>query len=69
LLQKALAINPNGIDPNYFYGEFLVETGKASEAIPYLERALKAPPRPGREVADAGRREEANTLLARARGG
>ena len=69
LLQKALAINPNGIDPNYFYGEFLVETGKVSEAIPYLERALKAPPRPGREVADAGRREEATALLTRARGG
>ena len=69
LLQKALAINPNGIDPNYFYGEFLVETGKAGEAIPYLERALKAAPRPGREVADAGRREEATALLARARGG
>ena len=69
LLQKALAINPKGIDPNFFFGEFLLETGKADEAIPYLERALKAPARPGREIADAGRREEATALLARARVG
>lgn len=63
LLQKALAVNPQGIDPNYFYGEFLFEQGKPAEAIVYLERALQAPARPGREVADAGRREEARKLL------
>jgi tetratricopeptide (TPR) repeat protein len=67
LLQKALAINPTGIDPNYFYGEYLIETGKAAEAVPYLERALAAPARPGRELADSGRREEAKALLAKAR--
>jgi tetratricopeptide (TPR) repeat protein len=67
LLQKALAINPTGIDPNFFYGEYLVETGKPREAVTYLERALQAPARPGREVADAGRREEVKALLDRAR--
>lgn len=67
LLKQALAINPNGIDPNYFYGEFLVESNRATEALPYLERALKAPPRPGRELADSGRRGEAKVLLERAR--
>ena len=67
LLLKALAINPDGIDANYFYGEYLVETGKAAEAVPYLERALAAPARPGRELADTGRREEAKALLAKAR--
>jgi tetratricopeptide (TPR) repeat protein len=67
LLLKALAINPNGIDPNFFYGEYLVQTGKPDEAVPFLERALKAPPRPGRELADSGRREEISALLARAR--
>ncbi len=69
LLQSALAINPNGIDPNYFFAEYLVETGKRAGSDSYLEKALKAPPRPGREVADAGRRDEANALLARVRGG
>ena len=65
LLQKALVINPQGIDANYFYGEFLVETHHGDEAVPYLERALQAPPRPGRQVADSGRREEARALLSR----
>ena len=67
LLQKALALNPQGIDPNFFYAEYLVETKKADEAVPYLEKALSAPPRPGRQIADAGRREEIRTLLAKIR--
>jgi tetratricopeptide (TPR) repeat protein len=67
LLDKAAAINPKGIDVNYFYGEYLVETGKPADAVPYLERALAAPPRPGRELADAGRRDEAKALLDKVR--
>lgn len=67
LLQKALAINPKGIDPNFFYGEYLLENGHPAEAVTYLERALAAPARPGRQVADTGRREEARGLLDKAR--
>lgn len=63
LIQKALAINPKGIDPNYFYGELLVETKHPEDAVTYLERAQQAPPRPGRQIADAGRREEVRALL------
>lgn len=63
LLRQALAINPNGIDPNFFYAEYLIETKRPSEAVVYLERALKAPDRPGRSLADTGRREEARQLL------
>ncbi|MCW5668315.1 MAG: hypothetical protein KIT86_01560 [Hydrogenophaga sp.] len=63
LLQKALSINPKGIDPNFFYGEYLVETKQPEKAAVYLERALQAPPRAGRQVADTGRREEARQLL------
>lgn len=69
LLLEALALNPDGIDPNFFFGEFLLETNQPAEAIMYLERALAAPPRPGRRVADAGRREEARALLQKAREG
>lgn len=65
LLRKALAINPQGIDANFFYGEYLAETRNTEEAAQYLERALQAPPRPGRQIADTGRREEARALLAR----
>ncbi|MCE9657320.1 MAG: hypothetical protein K8R60_02095 [Burkholderiales bacterium] len=65
LLQKALAVNPQGIDPNFFYGEFLAESDRRDEAIVYLERALQAPARPGRQIADTGRREEIRALLAK----
>ncbi len=67
LLQKALAINPQGIDPNYFYAEYLVETKQAEQAVGFLEKVLQAPPRPGRQIADTGRREEARALMARLR--
>ncbi|MGE4237182.1 tetratricopeptide repeat protein [Hydrogenophaga sp.] len=67
LLQKALAMNPQGIDPNFFYGEYLVETKQAEKAVAYLERAVQAPARPGRQVADTGRREEARALLEKIR--
>lgn len=67
LLQKALAVNPAGIDANYFYGEYLLETGSSGDAVQYLERVLTAPGRPGRQVADDGRRAEARQLLERAR--
>jgi tetratricopeptide (TPR) repeat protein len=65
LLLKALAVNPQGIDANYFYAEYLAETDHAGEAASYLEKVLQAPPRPGRTIADTGRKEEARTLLAR----
>lgn len=67
LLQKALALNPKGIDPNFFYGEYLLEMKQPDQAATYLERAIQAPARPGRQVADAGRREEARALLEKAK--
>ncbi len=63
LLKKALDINPEGIDSNYFYGAFMMEEKEWSEAKSALERALSAPARPDRPVADAGRREEIKVLL------
>ncbi|MES2942018.1 MAG: hypothetical protein V4772_04010 [Pseudomonadota bacterium] len=68
LLQKALALNPKGIDPNFFYGEYLLETGHTEESISYFEHALQAPPRPRRQIADTGRKEEARVLLEKAKG-
>jgi tetratricopeptide (TPR) repeat protein len=64
LFKRALALNPNGIDPNYFHGDFLLRQKRYDEARTALEKALAAPARPGREVADAGRRDEAQALLA-----
>ena len=65
-LEKALAINPNGIDPNYFYADFLYEQGEYAKAVEYFNKALNAPGRAGREDADEGRRKEAAEGLARA---
>lgn len=62
-LLKALELNPEGIDPNWFYGDFLVEKGQPADARGFLERALAAPDRPGRTVADDGRRAEIRARL------
>lgn len=62
-LLKALELNPDGIDPNWFYGDFLAEQGRAAEAREFLERALAAPDRPGRSIADDGRRAEIRARL------
>ena len=67
LLRKALELNPNGIDANYFYGEFALDQGHRAEAAQYLTRASAAPPRPGRELADRGRQQEIAALLAKAK--
>ena len=66
-LLKGLAADPNGLDSNYFYADFLFRQGQYAAAVKALEKALAAPARPGREVADRGRREEARALLGRAR--
>ncbi|EEX64869.1 tetratricopeptide repeat protein [Vibrio metoecus] len=63
LLKQALDMNPNGIDANYFYGDFLVQQGRDAEAKHYLLLAQQAPARPQREVADAGRQQEITLLL------
>jgi tetratricopeptide (TPR) repeat protein len=64
LLGKALALNPDGIDPNYFLGDFLYRKGDYAAAREALNKALKAAARPGRELADQGRRKEIESLLA-----
>ena len=62
-LAKSLEINPDGIDSNFFNADFLIEQNKKAEAKVLLEHALEASPRPGREVADNGRRQEIRALL------
>jgi tetratricopeptide (TPR) repeat protein len=64
-LERALALNPDGIDPNYFYGEFLFEQDDYAQALGHLQQALRAPDRAGRELADAGRRSEIRDLMAK----
>ena len=61
---KALAVDPDNIDNNFFYGEFLVDQGAYGRARTVLEHALAAPTVADRPVFDAGRRKEIRALLA-----
>jgi len=63
LLLKGLELNTDGIDANYFYGDYLFKRGDLTKAEQVLKKALQAPPREGREGADEGRKKEINELL------
>jgi Tfp pilus assembly protein PilF len=67
LLLTALAINPDGIDSNYFYGDYLFNEDRYLEAEKFLLRAQAAPKRPSRPLADAGRQNEISTALTKVR--
>lgn len=62
-LKKGLELSPAGIDSNYFYAEYLFKEAAFAESTHYLNRALNAPARPGRELADEGRHGEIEALL------
>jgi len=65
-LQRGLAMAPNDIDANFFMGDLLVREHDWAGAARYLQNAIDAPARPGRAIADRGRKAEARALLARA---
>jgi tetratricopeptide (TPR) repeat protein len=63
LLEQALTLNPEGIDSNYFYANYLITEHKYDEARAYLLKAQQAAPRPGRALADSGRQQEIAEIL------
>ncbi len=63
LLRTALQINPDGIDSNYFFAEFMRDQGEWAEAQRYYLKARAAPPRPDRPLADKGRHREIDAAL------
>lgn len=63
LLEKALEINPNGIDSNYFYADYLLQKKQYALAEHHLLKAQDAVPRADRPVADSGRRDEIHAAL------
>lgn len=65
LLIKGLSYNPDGIDSNYFYADFLLDQKQYRQALDVFEKALKAPPRPGRQLADEGRKHEIEAGIAK----
>jgi len=67
LLKKAIAINPDGIDSNYFYAQYLLGEKHYNKAEQHLLTAQNAAPRLQRPLADKGRQAEIAVLLAEAR--
>jgi len=65
-LRKALALHPDGLDANYFMGDYLLRKKRYRQAVKYLRRAMQAPPRSLFSVADAGRKADAKDLLQQA---
>jgi len=64
-LERALTINPDGVDPNYFFGDFLFQEGEYKKSMEALDHAMKAPTRLNRPIADKGRRQEIQELLVK----
>lgn len=64
LLEKALSINPNTIDANYFYATFLADRGQRQEALRYFQRALAIPVRASQVFADSQLHQQAKQALA-----
>ncbi len=64
-LQEAVKNAPNGLDANYFYGDFLFQQGEYPEAGQVLRRALTLPAHPDRPIWDKSRRLVIQELLAK----
>jgi tetratricopeptide (TPR) repeat protein len=63
MLQTALKINPNGIESNYFYGDFLLSNNKLNEAEIYFKRAMALPVRKEQSYSDNQLKEQARLAL------
>ena len=63
LLKKGLIINPDSIDANYFYADYLLSKDKTTEASKYFKLALKAPVRAEQLYADTQLKNEALIAL------
>lgn len=66
-LARALEINPDGIDTNYFYADYLLQKKDFEKAEQYFLKAQQAAPRANRPVADAGRQQQIGAGLAQVR--
>lgn len=66
-LKRALDIDPAAKDNNYFFGDYLVTTGRGRDAVPFLAQAAAVPIRAGHERADKGRLADIQESLDKAR--
>jgi hypothetical protein len=65
-LTLGVQCDPTGAEANLYFGEFALERGRRDQGLDALSRVLRAPPRPQRDVGDAGVRAEALEQLQQA---
>ena len=65
LLKHALELNPDGIDSNFFWADYLLDQNRYAEAKAALLKAQAAAPRPERPLADQGRQAEIRERLTK----
>jgi len=63
LLEKALTINVNAIDANYYYADFLLTQGKQDLALKYFNRAQTVPVRATQVFADTQLQAQAKLAI------
>jgi len=63
-LKQALGLNPSSMDAGYFLGVYYANRGDIHAAQKALAIAKNAPPRPGREIGDAGRLKDIQDLFS-----
>lgn len=66
-LEAAVLLYPNGLDSNYFMGDYWLEEGEYDKALPYLEKAERAPVRPYQYLSDMKIKEEVKRAVDAAR--
>ncbi len=62
-LRKALALNPEGIEANYYFADFLRQTGYFQEALKYFQKTAVLPDNPNQPWLSAQLKQDATTAL------
>lgn len=63
--EGALKLSPDGIDSNFFYGDYLLDRGVYDQALTFLEKADRAPIRAENRLSDLNvKKEVAKALIA-----
>jgi tetratricopeptide (TPR) repeat protein len=62
--EQAIEVDPDNLDSNFFYGEFLLDQERYADAETVLNRALYSPAVASRPLFDVARRNEITSLLA-----
>ncbi len=62
-LRQALALNPDGIEANYYFADYLRQTGRLQEALGFFQKAATLPDNPNQPWLSTQLKKEAATAL------